>query len=101
MSFIGSWDATMKTPIGSIKAVFTFTEKDGVLTGVALGTDGDQVEMTEVHADGDHITWKQSVKKPLRLNLQFNLTRDGDVLSGVSRAGRLPETKVTASRASY
>lgn len=54
--------------------------------------------MTDVHTDGDHISWKQSVKKPLRLNLEFSLTRDGDTLAGVSRAGRLPETKVTATR---
>lgn len=98
MSFTGSWDATMKTPIGSITAVFTFTEKDGAVTGVAVGSDGDAVAMTDLHTDGDHITWRQSITKPLRLNLEFSLTRDGDTLVGTSRAGRLPQTKVTAIR---
>lgn len=100
MSFTGSWNATMKTPIGSIKAVFTFTEKDGALTGIAVGSDGAPVTMTDIRTNGDRISWKQSVKKPLRLNLEFDMTREGDTLSGVSRAGRLPNTKVTAIRLS-
>lgn len=100
MTFTGSWDASMKTPIGSIKAVFTFTEKDGVLSGVAVGSDGALVTMTDIHADGDHITWRQSVKRPLRLNLEFDMNREGDNLVGVSRAGRLPDTKVTATHRS-
>ncbi|MGW7492395.1 hypothetical protein [Streptomyces sp. NPDC054786] len=33
--------------------------------------------------------------KPLRLNLSFAVTVDGDTLSGTSRAGRLPASKVT------
>jgi hypothetical protein len=36
------------------------------------------------------LTWRQAVTKPLRLNLAFDVTVEGDTLSGVSKAGRLP-----------
>lgn len=97
MSVTGSWDATMKTPIGSLKAVFTFDEESGVLVGRAEAN-GDRVEMHEVVLDGNRLTWKQSVRKPMRLNLNFDLTVDGDTLHGISRAGTLPTTEVSAIR---
>jgi hypothetical protein len=41
---------------------------------------------------------KQAVIKPLRLNLAFAVTLDGDTLTGTSKAGRLPASKVTGRR---
>lgn len=98
MTIIGSWDATMKTPIGSITAVFNFRESDGVLHGTAEGS-GDVVEMRDVTAhEGGRYTWAQTVNKPLRLNLEFDVEVAGDELRGTSRAGRLPKSGVTATR---
>jgi hypothetical protein len=47
---------------------------------------------------GQRVTWRQSVTRPLRLNLEFDVVVDGDGLSGESRAGRLPRTRVTGER---
>ena len=33
MSILGDWDVTIKTPIGSLAVVYTFTEHDGTLAG--------------------------------------------------------------------
>ncbi len=54
--------------------------------------------LREVTAEGDRVTWKQAVTRPLRLNLAFDVTVDGDALHGVSRAGRLPSSRVTGVR---
>ena len=93
----------MKTPIGSIEAVFTFTEVDGVIQGSATGK-GEAVEMRDLVAtplaDGmTALTWSQKVTKPMRLNLEFDVTVTGDTLSGSSKAGRLPKSTVEGSRA--
>ncbi|RSO41106.1 hypothetical protein DMH15_13685 [Streptomyces sp. WAC 06725] len=97
MSIEGTWDLSMSTPIGKIKAVAEFRREDGVLVGTAHGT-GEEVPLSEVVLDGDRLTWKQSITQPMRLNLAFAVTVDGDTLTGTSKAGRLPASKVTGER---
>ncbi|MFI9780968.1 hypothetical protein ACIHCV_41100 [Streptomyces sp. NPDC051956] len=97
MSVEGTWDLSVSTPIGKIKAVVELLRQDGVLTGVAHGT-GEEVPLSDIALDGDRLTWKQTVTKPLRLNLAFAVTISGDTLTGTSKAGRLPASKVTGRR---
>ena len=97
MSILGDWDVTIKTPIGSLAVVYTFTEQDGTLAGTATGK-GETVALHDIVVDGQRITWRQSVTKPMRLNLDFDVTVDGDRLTGHSRAGRLPRSAVTGER---
>jgi len=97
MAVDGTWDLSISTPIGKIKAVVELRRQDGVLTGVAHGA-GEEVPLSDVALDGDRLTWKQSITRPLRLNLAFAVTVDGDSLTGTSKAGRLPASKVTGRR---
>jgi hypothetical protein len=97
MSIAGDWDVTIKTPIGSLAVRYTFTEQDGALTGSATGKD-ETVALQGIVVDGQRVTWSQSVRKPMRLNLDFDVTVDGDRLVGHSRAGRLPRSAVTGER---
>jgi hypothetical protein len=95
----GDWDVTIKTPIGSLAVAYTFTDRDGTITGSATGK-GETVSLRDVFVDGQRVTWRQSVTKPMRLNLEFDVVIDGDRLSGHSRAGRLPRSAVTGVRRS-
>lgn len=97
MSVEGTWNLSISTPVGKMKAVVELREQDGVLTGVAHGA-GEEVLLSDVALDGDRLTWKQAVTKPMRLNLAFDVTVDGDTLQGTSKAGRLPSSKVTGER---
>ncbi|WP_030674364.1 hypothetical protein [Streptomyces rimosus] len=97
MTVEGTWDLSMSTPIGKIKAVAEFRREDGLLVGTARGA-GEEVPLSHVVFDGDRLTWKQSITKPIRLNLAFAVTVDGDTLTGTSKAGRLPASKVTGER---
>ncbi|WP_420309334.1 hypothetical protein ACOB87_01180 [Streptomyces sp. YS-B37] len=99
MSVVGTWDLSVFTPIGKIKVVIELHEREGVLTGVARGA-GEEVPLADISLDGDRLTWKQAVTKPMRLNLTFDVTVDGDTLRGTSKAGRLPSSKVTGERRS-
>jgi len=93
----GTWDLSISTPIGKINSVVELRRQDGVLTGAAHGA-GEQVPLDDVALDGDRLTWKQAVTKPMRLNLAFALKVDGDTLTGTSKAGRLPASKVSGRR---
>ncbi|MFE9007843.1 hypothetical protein ACFYOY_37930 [Streptomyces sp. NPDC007875] len=97
MSIEGTWDLSMSTPIGRIKAVAEFRDEDGTLTGTAHGA-GEDVPLTDVALEGDRLTWRQAITKPMRLNLAFTMTVDGETMTGTSKAGRLPSSKVTGER---
>ncbi|GAA0442288.1 hypothetical protein ACFQ2B_35205 [Streptomyces stramineus] len=97
MAVEGIWDLAVSTPIGTIKAVVELSRKAGVLTGTAHGA-GEDVPLGDITLDGDRLTWEQAITKPLRLNLAFAVTVDGDTLTGTSTAGRLPASKVTGRR---
>jgi hypothetical protein len=112
MSVEGTWDLTISSPIGRIKAIVELRREQGalgqgvleqgvleqgVLTGSAQGA-GEQVPLHDLVLDGDHLTWRQEITKPIRLNLAFAVIVDGDHLTGTSKAGRLPASKVVGQR---
>ncbi|HYZ67057.1 MAG TPA: hypothetical protein VE666_04495 [Mycobacterium sp.] len=96
MDLTGDWDVTIKTPIGSLAVGYTFADDNGV-TGTATGK-GETVPLRDIVVAGQGVTWRQSVTKPMRLNLEFDVEVDGDRLTGHSRAGRLPRSTVTGTR---
>ncbi|MBF6162058.1 hypothetical protein IU421_28215 [Nocardia cyriacigeorgica] len=97
MSVAGTWNLSISTPIGRIRAVLELREQHGILTGVAHGA-GEDVPLVDISRNGDRLTWRQAITKPMRLNLAFDVTVDGDTLRGTSKAGRLPASKVVGER---
>ena len=91
----------MRTPIGTISAVMTFVDDHGALAGSAEGR-GENVPLRDVRtveaADGELVTWSQSITKPVRLDLDFEVMVVGDRMEGHSRAGRLPRSAVSGLR---
>ncbi len=94
---VGEWDVTIKTPSGTLAVMYAFAECDGVLAGTATAK-GETVPLRDIVLDGQRITWRQSVTKPMRLNLDFDVEIDADRLTGYSRAGRLPRSAVNGVR---
>lgn len=97
MSLLGDWDVSIKTPIGTLAVSYTFARSVDGVVGTATYK-GDTVALQGISVDGSRATWHQSVTKPMRLNLAFDVTVDGDTLAGSSRAGRLPRSAVTGTR---
>ncbi|MGI5241075.1 hypothetical protein [Dactylosporangium sp. CA-139066] len=95
---VGTWDVRVKTPIGTVAAVYTFAaEPGGGLSGTATAG-AETVPLTGIAVAGATVTWRQAVTRPMRLNLDFEVVADGDALTGHSRAGRLPRSSVTGVR---
>ena len=97
--FAGAWDATLVTPIGTMLVVFDITEQDGVIGGEAR-SDAETVEILEAKAEGNRLTWTQNVTTPMRLTLKFEVTVDGDTMTGSYKAGIFPASTVNATRSS-
>ncbi|MFH9354985.1 hypothetical protein [Kitasatospora sp. NPDC017646] len=93
----GVWDLTIATPIGRVRPVVELRAHEGELIGTARGT-GETLPLRDIVLDGHRLTWKQSITRPVRLDLTFTVIVDGDTLTGTSKAGRLPSSKVTGLR---
>jgi hypothetical protein len=98
-TFAGSWDVTIDTPIGNIAAVFDITENDGSIQGVGR-TDKESVDFYNVMADGNQLTWLQDVTTPMKLTLKFVVTVEGETMTGTSKAGIFPASKLQGTRSS-
>ncbi|WP_329100633.1 hypothetical protein OG792_18815 [Micromonospora sp. NBC_01699] len=100
-SIVGTWDLRLRTPVGTLAVVYTFTDTVAGPRGLAEST-GETVSLTDIEeqaaAEGRRVTWRQLVTRPMRLNLDFDVTVVGDTLTGHSRAGRLPRSSVTGTR---
>jgi len=97
MSLTGTWNISISTPIGTQSVILELTESSGVVEGIAKG-DAETTPLINPILDGNRLTWKQSITRPMRLNLKFDVTIDGDTLIGTSKAGMLPTSKVTGTR---
>ncbi|MEW2545274.1 hypothetical protein AB0910_05755 [Streptomyces sp. NPDC047002] len=97
----GTWDVSLRTPIGTLTVQYLFEETPDGLRGTARGRD-ETVKLRGLAtgpADGGiRATWSRRVTRPLRLDLGFDVVVTGDELTGHSRAGRLPRTRVTGRR---
>ena len=97
MSVEGIWNVVIATPIGKQRVELTFVTEDGELRGVARG-DAEEVPLTDPVLDGNRLTWAQSITRPLRLHLKFDVLVEGDEMTGRSTAGRLSSSKVSGRR---
>ena len=97
MTIAGDWDVTIKTPIGSLAVHYTFADTGTGVSGSATLKD-ETVALHAISIEGDRVTWRQSVARPMRLNLDFEVQVSGDTMHGHSRAGRLPRSAVTGTR---
>ncbi|WP_020668151.1 hypothetical protein [Amycolatopsis nigrescens] len=99
MTVDGTWNLTIATPIGRHDVVLELSTKDGVLQGSAENGP-ERVVLNNPVLKGNRLTWSQVVTKPAKLTLKFDVTVDGDSMTGSSKAGLLPGSKVVGQRVS-
>jgi len=102
MSVAGTWNITVDTPIGKQRARLELSQAaDGTWQGTSQSVDsGEEYELTDITVEGNDVTWHQAVTTPMKLNLECNVTIDGDTLSGKAKAGMFPAVNITGERAS-
>ncbi|GAB3600307.1 hypothetical protein GCM10027586_02880 [Kineococcus gypseus] len=97
MSVAGTWNLTIATPVGEQRTTVELTGDDTDLRGVAR-SDAGEVALKEVVLRGERLTWKQSITRPIKLNIAFDVVVEGDELRGSSKAGLFPKSQVTGRR---
>lgn len=97
--FDGDWDTTIATPVGSLSVRLSITTRDGGIQGTALQGDEAVTFMNPVLQD-NKLAWSLRITKPMRLNLKFEVSADGNHMTGIAKAGVLPASSLTGIRIS-
>jgi hypothetical protein len=98
MSLTGSWNMTMKSPIGEQKAQLELTESGSSLTGT-MGSGADSNAIQEGSVDGQVVSWSVKITKPMPLTLAFSGTAEAGTITGEVKFGGFGAGPFTAVRA--
>ncbi|RZJ98097.1 MAG: xanthine dehydrogenase family protein molybdopterin-binding subunit [Novosphingobium sp.] len=94
----GNWNVVMKPPVGPEQTmVATFHTDGGTLTGKLDAPEGAQEFAGTV--DGNRLKWEMKVTQPMPITLKYDLTVEGDTLSGTAKLGMFGKAKVQGTRA--
>lgn len=99
MSFHGTWECSIATPVGRQDIKLYIRETDGTIAGRAVGVES--VPFLDPTLENGHLRWSQKITKPMALTIRFDVTHEGDVLSGTAKPGILPAVKVVGHRLSH
>ena len=92
----GSYDCTVKSPLGDQKMTLTVKSAGSTFTGSVSGAMGAMDVEGEVA--GDQISWKQQMTVPMPMTLDCQATVAGDTLSGSVGAGAFGSFPMNGTR---
>ena len=92
----GTWDTTVKSPLGDQKMTLTVKTDGGTFAGTNSGAMGS----TDINGtvDGDTIKWSMNITVPMPMTLDCTATADGDTLTGSVGAGAFGSFPLTGTR---
>ncbi len=96
-AFDGDWDATIATPVGKLQVKLSISASEDRIRGTATQGEETVEFLNPVLRDGQ-LAWSLQITKPMRLNLKFEVSVDGDQMFGVAKAGILPASKLSGRR---
>jgi hypothetical protein len=97
MSADGTWNITVDTPMGTQSSTLELASDGASLTGTQSGN-GESGPIYEGSVDGDEVTWKVDITRPMALTVTFKGKVDGDRISGKASAGIFPPAPFDGTR---
>ena len=98
MSVDGTWNVTVKSPMGDQPSTLTLKAEGGTLTGTA-SAQGNTNPIANGKVDGDTVSWSNSITTPFPMTLEFSGKVEGDTLNGSVKAGSFGSFPFTGTRA--
>jgi hypothetical protein len=99
MSTDGTWKVSMQTPLGERRMTVTLKVAGEELTGKVVGDGGTTTEIFDGKLNGNNVSFKTSITKPMQLMLQITGVIAGDKISGTAEARGVGSMPFTGSRA--
>lgn len=92
----GSWDCTVKSPLGDQNLNMTVVSDGSSFTGNASGAMG--AAEVKGSVDGNTLAWTQSITVPMPLTLDCTATVEGDVMTGTVGIGAFGSFPLSGKR---
>ena len=97
MSVAGTYNVTVKSPMGDQAGTFTVNVDGDSFTGSLVGGLG-SMDANEGKVDGNKLTWKMDMKVPMPMTLECEATVDGDTVTGAVKAGAFGSMPLSGTR---
>nr|WP_205808489.1 hypothetical protein [Micromonospora sp. HNM0581] len=91
------WKVAVATPFGTRRTELELFTRDDVLQGISRG-EKETLTLNDLRLEGQRLSWYQSITKPMRMDLVFEVVVDGDEMTGTARGGPMPAAKVSGRR---
>jgi hypothetical protein len=98
MSFAGTWNVVMKTPMGDREIVMVMAQEGDTLSGT-MEADGNTIDVQDGKVTDGRGTWKADLTQPMPITLEFDVGVDGDALDGTVKLGMFGSSAVSGTRA--
>ena len=96
MAVDGTYDVTVKSPLGDQKSTLTVKSDGKSFTGTNDGAMGSMDVSGTI--DGDTLAWKQQMTVPMPMTLDMTATVDGDTITGTVGAGAFGSFPLSGTR---
>lgn len=94
----GDWNMVLKTPMGPQAMIAHFDRDAAVVSGYLEAPEGRQ-DFAGGVLSGNQLRFEMKVEKPMKITLRYDLTFEGDSVSGKCKMGMFGSAKVTGERA--
>lgn len=78
----GDWQIRLSTPMGAQDGTLIIEDGGGTLRGTMSVAPLGDLQLRDVKAEGDDISWSVKAKVPLPITAKFTAKIDGDSISG-------------------
>jgi hypothetical protein len=99
MAVDGTWKLTVNTPMGTQESTLVLSTAGGKATATQSAGSSDARPVDDVTVDGNNVSWKASITKPMALTLEFNGTVNGDSMDGRVKLGMFGTQSFSGVRA--
>ena len=100
MSLTGKWNLSIATPMGEQKDELELVQDGDQVSGVSRNDLEGETPMVDPVLNGNKLTWKSNITRPIKVTATMELTFNGDLATGTAKAGMFPAAKVVGQRAS-
>jgi hypothetical protein len=99
MAVDGTWKLVVNTPMGAQESTLVIASQGSTLTGTQSAGSGEGRPIDEGTVDGNDISWKAAITKPMPMTLEFSGTVEGDKITGSVKLGMFGNASFSGSRA--
>lgn len=101
MTLTGTWNLSIATPMGEQKVELELVQEGpSQISGVSRNELEGEQALKDPVLNGNRLTWKTAITKPIKVTAKMDLVFDGDTVTGTAKAGVFPAAMINGHRVS-